>query len=232
MTILIVEDESRIAGRIERMTKSYFGPLAKITVTDHVAAAISYLKTNTVDLVLLDLNLNGQDGFEVLQTVTTGSYHTIIISAYTDKAITAFHYGVIDFVPKPFDEDRLHQAFARLTQKYSSRETYVNYLGVRKAGTTHFINIGQLLYIKGAGIYSELHLVDGGTALSDKSLDKLEQLLPPSFLRIHRSYIVPFKNCVQLSAASGSRYGLVLANGVLLPVGRSRLQALKARFVA
>lgn len=227
MKILIIEDESRIAGRIERMTSAYFGPLSEIIKCDNTKAGITYLQTNAVDLLLLDLNLNGESGFDVLQTVASGSYHTIIISAYTDKAITAFRYGVIDFVPKPFDEDRLHQAFSRLTQKQVPRETYIEYLGVGRAGSTQFIDVGQLRYIKGSGIYTELHLEDGGTPLCNKSLEQLMQLLPPGFVRTHKSYIVPVRNMLRLEVSSGSRYILQLRSGQSLPVGRTRLQFLK-----
>lgn len=227
MKILIIEDESRIAGRIQRMTSAYFGPLSETIKCDNIKAGITYLQANAVDLLLLDLNLNGENGFDVLQTMTAGSYHTIIISAHADKAITAFHYGVIDFVPKPFGEDRLHQAFRRLTQKQVPRDTYIEYLGIRKAGSIEFIDIKQLQYIKGAGIYTELYLADGKTELCDKSLEQLMQLFPPVFVRSHKSYIVPVSNMLRLKISLGSRYILQLKSGQSLPVGRTRLQYLK-----
>jgi two-component system response regulator LytT len=231
MKILIVEDESRIAARIERMARSYFGPETETTKFDNIFSAVSYLNRNRVDLVLLDLNLNGESGFDVLQSVTLGPYHTIVVSAYTDQAITAFQYGVIDFVPKPFDENRLHQAFGRLSQKQVTRTTYVSYLGSRKAGTIQFVDIEKVLFIKGAGIYTELCLANGETALCDKSLEQLMQLLPPGFIRTHKSYIVPLKNMLALQVSSGSRYQLQLKSGESLAVGRSRISYLKAQLL-
>lgn len=121
MNILIIEDEARIAKRIERMTRDFFDKEVRILVCDSLENGLNAIDQNAIDLLLLDLNLNGEDGFDVLQNVVAKSFQTIIVSAYTDKAITAFNYGVLDFVPKPFDEDRLAQAFMRFTSSEKSK---------------------------------------------------------------------------------------------------------------
>src|SRR5690606_35785413 len=114
MNVLIVEDESRIARRIERMTCDILGnALQSITHINTLHEALKFIENSSLDIVLLDLNLNGDNGFDLLTTAVSGSFHTIIVSAYKDQAITAFEYGVLDFVPKPFNRDRLEQAFNR-----------------------------------------------------------------------------------------------------------------------
>ena len=70
-------------------------------------SAFAYLKDHQIDLLLLDLNLDGGNGFDILKYTVSQSFHTIIISAYTDQAITAFQYGVLDFIPKPFRDEEL-----------------------------------------------------------------------------------------------------------------------------
>ena len=108
MNILIVEDESRIAKRIERMTRDIFGDtLQSLKHINTLHEALPFIENNSLDLVLLDLNLNGDNGFDLLTTAVSKSFHTIVISAYRDQAITAFEYGVLDFVPKPFNRERL-----------------------------------------------------------------------------------------------------------------------------
>lgn len=232
MRILIIEDEGRIAKRIERMTRSFFEEnLSGLAVCDSLQKGLAYIEDHTIDLLLLDLNLNGENGFDILESVVAGSFHTIIISAYTDKAIMAFAYGVLDFVPKPFDEARLGLAFKRITASVIKPESSLNFLAVKKAGNLRLIDIHELLYIKGAGIYSELHLKSGKQELHDKSLDMLEQLLPASFERIHRSYIVPMEQAERIIVQSGSKYSLLLKNGELLPIGRLRYKDLKKRLL-
>ena len=114
MNILIVEDESRIAKRIERMTRDILGnAIQSLTHVNTLHEALKVTENSLLDILLLDLNLNGEDGFDLLTTSVSKSFHTIVISAYKDQAITAYEYGVLDFVPKPFNRDRLEQAFNR-----------------------------------------------------------------------------------------------------------------------
>lgn len=232
MKILIIEDESRIAKRLERMTHNFFEQnLSAISVCDSLQKGLAYLETHPIDILLLDLNLNGENGFDLLESVVAGSFHTIIVSAYTDKAIMAFAYGVLDFVPKPFDEARLNMAFKRITAKVTKAEHDIKYLAVKKAGIVHLIGIDELKYIKGAGIYSELHLHNGKQELHDKSLEMLEQLLPDSFERIHKSYLVSLEQAKKIVIQPGGKYSLLIKDGEMLPIGRSRYKDLKNKMI-
>lgn len=231
MRILMIEDEARIAKRIERMTREFFGELlVSIDKCESIAEGLLYLEQHTIDVLLLDLNLNGEDGFSILTTVVSKSFHTIIISAYTEKAIHAFAYGVLDFVPKPFDENRLSQAFTRISAAKAEAKNGMQYLAIKKAGAISLIDVQDICYIKGAGIYTEIHLQHTGTLLHDKSLEKLEQLLPPMFERIHKSYIVAIPQVQQLIVNAGGKYELILKRGDVLPVGRTRYQQLKMKY--
>jgi len=230
MDILIVEDESRVAKRIERMTREIFGnALQSLTHINTLQEALTFIETQSLDLVLLDLNLNGEDGFDLLTTAVSRSFHTIVISAYKDQAITAFEYGVLDFVPKPFNQERLQQAFNRVVAK-EKRETEVKYLAVKKRHRIQLIPIDDLLYVKGAGAYTELFLEDGGKELHDKSLDKLEQLLSSSFERVHKSYLVRMSAIKEIVVASGSKYMAALKNGAQIPIGRTKYKDIKAKW--
>ncbi len=231
MNILMVEDETRIAKRIERLTRAILGDiLQSLTHINTLTEAIEYMDSNTPDLVLLDLNLNGQDGFDLLKQVVSKSFHTIIISAYKDQAIKAFEYGVLDFVPKPFNQKRLEQAFNRALAQEPPRDNPIKYLAVKKRQQVQLVPIEELRYIKGAGSYTELFLLDGSKELHDKSLDKLEQLLSPTFERIHKSYLVKMSEIKGITVKSGSKYWAELKSGDQLPVGRTKYKDLKAKW--
>lgn len=232
MKILIIEDEARIAKRLERMTRNFFEHnLISVVVCDSLTKGLSYVDKNPIDVLLLDLNLNGENGFEILEKVVANSFHTIIVSANTDKAILAFEYGVIDFVAKPFDQERLDLAFTRLKTAGVSAENEMKFLAVKQSGSVRLIAINDLVYIKGAGIYSELHLKNGKQELHDKSLEKLEQLLSHSFERVHKSYLVPLLQAEKIIVQSGSKYNLLLKNGEVIPVGRSKYKELKHKMI-
>jgi len=232
MRVLIVEDESRIAKRIERMTQEILGSeLESLTHINTLRQALSFIENNRLDLVLLDLNLNGENGFDLLKAAVSGAFHTIIISAYKDQAIAAFEYGVLDFVPKPFNQARLEQAFRRSALKERNELAKTKFLAVKKRQRIQLLPVEDLLYIKGAGVYAELFLTDGTKELHDKSLEKLERLLSHSFERIHKSYLVRMSAIEEIRVESGSKYIAKLNNGEQLPIGRTRYKDLKAKWL-
>jgi len=231
MNILIVEDESRIAKRIERMTRAILGEtLQSIKHLSTLQEAVKFIEHHSLDLIFLDLNLNGHNGFDLLSTAVSESFHTIIISAYKDQAITAFEYGVLDFVPKPFNQDRLAQALSRMSAKEKIITNSIKYLAVKKHHKVQLIPIENLLYIKGAGVYTELFLANGKKELHDKSLEKLEKLLSASFERIHKSYLVKMAEVKEVIVESGSKYIAELKNGTRIPIGRTKYKDLKAKW--
>ncbi|WP_316847211.1 LytTR family DNA-binding domain-containing protein [Pedobacter psychrodurus] len=230
MKILIIEDEARIAKRIERMTNDFFEGNATISICDSLKKGIDFLEKETIDILLLDLNLNGRDGFEVLSTMTSRSFQTIVVSANTEHALRAFELGVLDFVPKPFDFERLSLALGRSISTKKEISHTIRYLSLRKSGSIKLLELTDISHIQGAGIYSEVHLFNGTKALHDKGLDALEKILPSGFERIHKSYIVQTAHADQILVSSGSRYSLQLKNGEVLPIGRSRYKDFKQQF--
>lgn len=232
MRILIIEDETRIAKRIERMTKEFFlNTLENLTCVHALEDGIEYLKNNKLDLVLLDLNLNGESGFDVLEKSVSEAFHTIIISANKHEALTAFEYGVLDFVSKPFNKTRLEQAFNRIVKKEEVTTENLQFLAVKKRSGIQLIDIKEVLYIKGAGVYTEIYLRNGQKELHDKSLEKLSQLLPQTFERIHKSYLAKITEIKEIIVQTGSKYSIELKNSEILPVGRTKYKALKEKLV-
>ena len=229
MKIIIVEDEAIIAQRIARLTRLFLGD--RVTSLDSCATlseARETLARKPPDLLLLDLNLNGQDGFDLLVPLLAEPFHVIIISAYKDFALRAFEYGVLDFVPKPIDPERLRAAFERVNGPPQLRKPPLRRLAIKNAGHIELIKLNDVTSIHGAGDYSEVVLASGKTHLSDKTLDCLAALLGDEFKRIHRSHLVRTNQIVALHATEGSRYEAELETGIRLPIGRSRISALRA----
>ncbi|KUG09821.1 LytR/AlgR family response regulator transcription factor [Solirubrum puertoriconensis] len=228
MRIVVVEDEALIANRIVRLTRELLGArISSLCIKPTLESATAYLADNPIDLLILDLNLNGHDGFTLLQQAVAGAFHTLIISANTHRAIEAFEHGVLDFVPKPFDATRLQKAFERFEQAEQRSGTGLKYLAVRRKNTLKLLDVAEVSFIQGAGIYSEIHLRDGAVELHDKPLHRLLDLLPPSFQRVHKSYLVSLPEVAQLISHGSSKYELRLHSGAVLPVSRERYKELK-----
>lgn len=230
MRVLIVEDEPLLAQRLERFCRAHLGPrLESIRIATLFSEASARLDESPIDLLLLDLNLHGRDGMQLLASSVAGSFHTIIVSANTEQALRAFEYGVLDFVAKPFSQERIAQALQRVTERDGRAACAARFLAVRKHGKVELVPIDRVLYVEGAGAYAELVLEDGRRELHDKTLEKLHALLPPVFERIHKSYVVRMSAVKSLHAHEGSHYEVELTNGLRLPVGRTRYKEIRER---
>jgi two-component system, LytTR family, response regulator LytT len=228
--VLIVEDEPLLAQRHERFCREILGDtLESIRVATLLSEASARLDETPIDLLLLDLNLHGRDGMELLARSVAGSFQTIIVSANTDQALRAFEYGVMDFVPKPVSRERLAAAIQRVTDRNGRAAGAAKFLAIRKHGKVELVPIDRVLYVEGAGAYAELVLEDGKRELHDKTLEKLHALLPPVFERVHKSYVVRMTAVKALHAHEGSHYEIELKNGLRLPVGRTRYKEIREK---
>lgn len=228
MKILIVEDEPIIARRIKRiLSEKLARNMTQIAICHSLEAGLDYLAEHKIDVLFLDLNLNGENGFDILESVVSASFHTIIVSANKDKAIKAFEYGVLDFIPKPFNEIRISQALQRMSSVPSPDKQRIKYLAIQKRGRHLLLEVKDLQFIKGAGIYAELYFKNGSTEIHNKNLDKLAQILPSDFVRIHKSYIANMGLLEAFKQEPGSKYSLVLQGDISLPVSRTKYKELK-----
>jgi len=232
MKILIVEDEVHIARHLEKLVRRILrdtGPV--IDRLSRFEDALAHLDNVDIDLLLLDLNLDGKDGFELLQLISAASFHTIIISAYKNRAIEAFEYGVLDFVPKPFSEKRLRKALSRIQSALSPPDYPSRYFAVRKKGKIHLIKDEEVAYFQAFGHYAKIHLKNGQTELHNKSLVKLMPILGSDYERVHKSYIVKMSEIENIHVYEGGKYEIELCNGAMVPLGRSKYPLVKEKWL-
>ena len=225
MNVLIVEDEAPAARRLERMVRERLAPrTVALTIASTVETARAALDSTIVDLILLDLNLNGADGFSLLDAVRRPP--TIVVSANASRAIDAFDHAVIDFVAKPVSADRLGLALDRALDR--SIRTSGGALAVRSAGRIDLAAFADIVALSGADDYVEVILADGRRFLHDTSLGDLERRLPQGFVRVHRSHIVNAAHVRSIRTLPGRRRVLDLAGAAEIPVSRSHAAAVSA----
>ena len=227
LNIVVVEDEALVAKRLIR----FLGVCLKeqshtIYHFDTLDDAEEYLSERSIDLLMLDLNLNGQDGFNLLKSQLSASYNTIVVSANTDRALEAFELGVLDFVAKPFSQERLDKALQRALGKRSVGKGIQN-LCIEKKGRLELVMLTDVAYIQAAGHYSEIIMHDGTEHLHNKSLTKLLCILPTNYQQVHRSYVVALDEIEKILKHAGSQYELIIDNGKIIPLGRSYYVSVK-----
>jgi DNA-binding LytR/AlgR family response regulator len=231
LSVLIVEDEPLVQQRIARLCRELLGPSAQIDCASSLDDADDALRKRAIDLLLLDLNLQGEDGFTLLHRAIAATFHTVVISAHADRALDAFALGVLDFLAKPFPKARLAQALERAQVASRTSGRAAQQLGVWRARGVALVPVEEIAWIQADGDYSALQLMNGRRELHDKTLDRLQQLLPAAFVRIHRSYVVNMRQADTLLVEGGGRYRLRMQGGTELPVGRSRVQSVRERLL-
>ena len=230
MRVVIVEDEPMVARRLERVTREVLGArLHSVHCVSTIDSAGGQLARGEESVLLLDLQLSGEDGFDVLRRAMAEPCSTIVVSANTNRALEAFELGVVDFVPKPFTAGRLALAFERLVERRGTERT--RYLAVSVAGRIDLIPLDEVVAVHGDDDYSSIETVRGERRLHKRTLAHLETLLPGTFQRVHRSHIVNLVHARQIRINPSGGRSLLLANGSEVPVSRSYADALAKRLM-
>ncbi len=233
---LIIDDEELA----RRLTKEYLRPHTDIQIIgecENGIEAVDAITAHQPDLIFLDIQMPKLNGFEVL--AATGRKDGVIFTtAYDQYAVKAFDQHAIDYLLKPYSQQRfddaLNKARKLLGQTNNAVQALITQtnamperLTVRDRGQTHVITIEQIDYIEAQDDYVQIHFA-GKSLLKTQSLSDLEkQLNPAFFVRIHRSTIIRLQALKCLERANKDSYQAVMHNGVVLPISRSGYDRIK-----
>lgn len=222
--IVIAEDEPVIAQRLERLARKILchdAPM--IERAPDLATALKLLCGRDTPILILDLNLAGEDGFSLVREAAAQPCRTIVVSANTDRAMEAFELGVVDFVAKPFTEERLALALQRAKESSGER---TRHLAVSQAGKVDLIPLASIAAIHGDDDYSSIETLDGRRHLHQKTLAALMEVLPPAFRRIHRSHIVNLPHAKRIVTDGNGNRHVLLSNGSTVAISRGQAKDL------
>lgn len=224
MSVLIVEDDLPAQRRLVRLMRAH--PMyadGEIHCADDLAEARQIMAAYQVRLILLDLDLQGADGFQAIASAVDANYQVIVVSAHTQRAIEAFELGVVDFVAKPVSEARLRLALGRV--RTEADRTRPPELLVRTRAGLERVPVRDIVHIRADDDYVQVALRSGRRLLHDEPMARLARRLPSDFVRVHRSHIVRCDavRCVA-DGPAGTRV-LQLHDGVRIPVSRRRAAA-------
>lgn len=200
MKTLIIEDEGAARRRLEGIIDNHPKLILKGSASSG-AEAVDLIKTKEADLLLMDIQLKDMTAFEVLNKIDKDySGRIIFVTAYNDFAIKAFDVYAVDYVLKPFTEERILSAIERCIQanKSPGKEVYAileslhfpEKIGIPEGKTTHLFEKGQIEWIEADGYHAIVHTTNGSTHLIRILLKDIKQLLPDNFIRISRSIII------------------------------------------
>lgn len=192
------------------------------------------------NLVFLDIEMPGISGLQLAKHIPDDCV-IVFATAYNEHAVEAFELNAIDYILKPFDDERFYRALERARQKVKEEHqqdfsvlseiiqnivvdrptNYKERLVIRDPGRIRLIDVDKINFITGAGNYAEIHLLDGKHILHRETLSMLEEQLDPhKFVRIHRSSIVRRSAIIELRPNDKGDYSVILQSGEVLTLSR------------
>jgi len=232
---VVVEDE-RLARRKLVMLLATEPGVELVGECGTAEDAVNLLRAERPDLVFLDIQLPGMDGFEVLQHAGLENVgHVVVVTAHDRYALKAFDVAAIDYLLKPYDRTRLRQTLARvqgrgtsdlhgrllaLAERLGAGSERLHRLVIREGERIRFLDVGSVDWFESADNYVKVR-VGVAEHLVRTTLQRLEQRLDPGrFIRIHRRLIVNLDRVREGHLGVRGDYEVVLQDGKVLPVGR------------
>lgn len=200
--VVLVDDE--ISPRI--IARSYLSEIENIVIVgeaSNVAEAKLVIDTMRPDLVLLDIQLGNQTGFDLLKNYKELFFKVIFITAFEQFALAAIKAGALDYLLKPIDETELINAVKKVTQtNFSSHESIAvahdilvnkrtDRISLSANDGYHVVWLKDIVFCSASGNYTTFHLINNKQIVISKIIKEYEELLPTeNFLRVHQSYLV------------------------------------------
>lgn len=199
LNAIIVDDERPARKELIFLLKDIPGIVVQGDV-DNIKDAITLITVKKPDLVFLDIQLSGENGFDLLKKIPL-NFKVIFVTAYDEYAIKAFEVNATDYLLKPVDPKRLELALKRITKVPVNTNSeikkfeYCDSIYVKQNNcTARFIEINSIIAITSIANHSKLETQDGNSYVILKTLKQWEAELPEAFfIRIHRSTIINLK---------------------------------------
>jgi two-component system LytT family response regulator len=229
--VLIVDDEP-LARDVIRGLLSRLDDVTVVGECGNGNHAIQAIEETEPDLVFLDVQMPDLDGFGVLRALPAERQPVIIlVTAYDQFAVKAFEAEALDFLVKPFTDDRFYQALERALRRLTP--AYRTRLLVTSGRRSISLAVASVTWIAAEDYYARIYAGNASHLLRE-TLTALEgELDPRSFVRIHRSALVNVAHIRELRRGADGRYTVILRDGTSLRVSERRraavLKALGAR---
>lgn len=240
LRILVVDDEPLARRRLLAL-------LRRRPEVGHIAeagdgnAALAALRHGDIDLAFLDVQMPGPDGLAVARAIGADQLPAVVfVTAFDQYAVAAFELAAVDYLLKPFDDDRFADAFERASRRLAgdclmtvrdrlaalfgagttAPPASAGHITVEKAGRLTLLPLAEIEWVRAAGNYVELH-TGGDTYLVRNTLARAADRLPsPPFLRTHRAILVNADCIAHIEALATGEQCVVLRNGTRLPLSR------------
>ena len=243
LSAVIVDDEQLARDELAYLLKNA-GEVNVVAQGKNGLEAVSLIKEHNPDLVFLDVQMPGLDGFGVIKKLLDKKVplpKIVFATAFDQYAVKAFEVNAVDYLLKPFSYERLKSAIQRAREQFRAKEEsaaqlngsqrpahlYTNRIIFKSRGRILFLPVSDIRWIGAEGNYVRL-CTGTENHLLRETMAHLEQRLDPrGFLRVHRSFIVNLKYVKEVRRQTNGDSVVILDNGEQVAMGRSYRTALR-----
>jgi two-component system, LytTR family, response regulator len=247
---VIVDDEELARDRIQTLLELQ-PDVEVVGVCTDGPSAVEMIDRTQPDLVFLDVQMPGMDGFEVVENLEPTKLPAVVfVTAHDAHALRAFEIHALDFLLKPFDQTRFEKALERargqlsqstgpvldsrlvtLLEELHEERKYSERLIVKSSGRVFFVRTEEIDWVEASGNYVKIHTKSDAHLLRESMKNMEAKLDPKTFVRIHRSAIVNIDHIKELEPWFHGEYIVIMRDGTRLTASRvfsDRLSALIA----
>ena len=231
MRTVIIDDEPDAVDSLELIIEEYLPQLAITNTFTEPKVALKKLPLIAPDLVFLDINMPGLNGFELLEKLDTVNFNIIFTTAYDEYAIKAFKFGAANYLLKPIDVEDLITAVNRIALKNESgnivktlkhlKSSSENKISVSSSDGIHYLKPDEIIFLFADHNITNIKLKNGKKIIVKKTLKDLETRLPDNFFRIHNSYVINVSYVKKLMKSDPS-WQVEMDNTDTLPISRRK----------
>ncbi len=237
LKIILIDDESKSLTSLEWELTNFCNDIEVIGKFTNPVEALSFLKTNAVDCIFLDIEMPQMDGFQFLDKINEKDFAVVFTTAYDQYAIKAIKERALDYLLKPIDSDDLKITLDRVYEFKKSNQLNKtledSLLKISKSndglsrkvsipidGKLIFLRTQEIIYCKSDGNYCTIFLENKEKLFLTKKLKEVEDLLSfDCFFRVHNSYLINLEKVKEYFKTDGY---VVLTNNKKIPVSRNR----------
>ncbi len=233
---LLVDDEEDVLSNLSFLLGKYCPSIEIVGLAKNVDEALEIVRNMNPELVFLDIEMPGKDGFDFLDQLSERSFELIFVTSYNQHAIRAFRYSALDYLLKPIDIDDLMEAVSRVVTRINDHQNSSVSLDLIKEALSgvapskialptnqgsHLVSISDIIFIEADGSYCNVHMVEQKPLMLSKNLKEYEDLLQAQgFFRVHYSYLVNMNHIKQYSQKDGGT--LIMTDMQNIPISRRR----------
>lgn len=223
ITCICVDDEPKALDVI-RIHARKVPQLQVLEYFTNPFLAKEYLMDHPIDFILLDINMPGLSGLQILDQL---SYRPMVIftTAYSEYAVDSYDYQAVDYLLKPIVFNRFNRALSRVEDQLRNKrqeQPLCDFLFLKDGYRQVKVQIGSILYVQSDGNYLDVH-TEQDKIVTRMSFRDLCSRLPPTFIRIHNSYLI---NMEKIDSVEDNQ---VFINTAKLPVGPNYRKAVLER---